>query len=165
MSTEGSLLAGSSVELTLSSFNNAGMQSSLVVQDSSDQLWSSVISWSSAAWTEHRSLTNSISNQYPHKAVVFLFCFFKPPTSVRRPARAGAKAVVWSSRLRTCSAACLRSPRPGQGKARGRLDVCLWTSDSCKSAWSLWRWHESRRSRTVVNSLMVITGSRLRHYN
>lgn len=78
-------------------------------------------------------------------------------TSVCRSERTGAMAVIWFWRVLACSKACLRSPRPGQEKTRGRLDVFLWSSASWASAWPRLASKESKRSRTGCKSL---TGNR-----
>ncbi|KAA8578679.1 hypothetical protein FQN60_017499 [Etheostoma spectabile] len=100
-----------SAELTVSSLSNVGMDSCLAAQDSSDQPCSRVISNSSAAWRKTVQYTEDVC------------------TCVRRSERTGAKAVHWSSMVRACSTACRRSPRPGQGKTRGRLEICFCNFD------------------------------------
>lgn len=157
-----------SAGLTVSSFSRAGMDASLAAQEGSDQLWSCVISNSSAVLrtVKHRfkaCVLNLITSHFIYHhilldttSIIFhkhlLFC--EVFTCVRISERTGAKAVVWSSRVRACSTVCLRSPRPGQGKTRGRLEICFWRSDRRASAWPRWHWQDTRRSTRPFNCLM-----------
>lgn len=139
-------------ELTVSSFSSAGIDSSLSIQEGSAQIWSCVISNSSVALK--RTVWRLLLCLMAHLVKSPVRCF----TCFLTSDRTGAKAAAWSRSVRASSATCLLSPRPGQGKMRGRLDVWFWSSDRQSLAWACSDWHDCMSSTTAVSCLVENEG-------
>lgn len=65
----------------------------------------------------------------------------------------GLRDTVFSRRVLACSTACLRSPKPGQGKWRGKASVCCFNCSMRECVCCCWHWHDTRRSNTLLKRL------------